>query len=102
MGLREQAREETQDREQRDREDRRRGRAEARRSGISAATGLRARLTYWNALARTKASTTIGVRKRTPPRIVVPTKCDRVFKRASCARYVSNGSSRQATGRPET
>ena len=43
-------------------------------------------------LAETKASTTMGVRKRTPPRTVVPTKCDSVFIRASTAGSMSDGS----------
>ena len=47
---------------------------EARFCGMSAVRGCKPRRMKSKALLSTIPSTTIGVRKRTPPRIVVPTK----------------------------
>jgi hypothetical protein len=91
VGLGEQAREETQDREQRDREDRRRGWRGSETVGDERRNGFQPAIQKFERLLSTKVSTTIGVRKRTPPRIVVPTKCDSVFIRASTVGLMSDG-----------
>src|SRR5579872_7453375 len=62
---------------------------ETNRSGMIAAIGFKARRARLNALLKMNASTTIGVRNRTPPSTVIRRKWEIALISSSCCRVVS-------------
>ena len=69
----------------------------ARVCGMSTVSGCNPRRKKSKALLRTTPSTTIGVRKRTPPRIIVPTKRETAFMNLSAWAALDGPNIREAS-----
>jgi hypothetical protein len=87
-GSGEQAGEKAQNRNKNDRQNRFRSRPRDK-SGMIVAIGFNPRRARSNALPKMKASTTIGVRKSTPPRTVIRRKWEIAFISSSYRRPIS-------------